>query len=144
MSSFYNPNYDLQEAAARRRRETARRSYEFDVSNIGRKSQQSITELNRQYRQGLEPRATGFTRRGLGRSGLFRRAMSQFAADQQRGLQDITQATSERLAGLRLQEQQSAQELQDVLDSIARAKAQEIYASASTLRSFQPFTGLYS
>jgi hypothetical protein len=144
MSSFYNPNYDLQEAAARRRRETARRSYEFDVSNIGRKSQQSITEMNRQYRQGLEPRATGFTRRGLGRSGLFRRAMSQYAADQQRGLQDITQATSERLAGLRLQEQQSAQELQDVLDSIARAKAQEIYASASTLRSFQPFTGLYS
>lgn len=144
MSSFYNPNYDLQEAAARRRRETARRSYEFDVSNIGRKSQESIAELNRQYRQGLEPRATGFTQRGLGRSGLFRRAMSQYAADQQRGLQDITQATSERLAGLRLQEQQSAQELQDVLDSIARAKAQEIYASASTLRSFQPFTGLYS
>lgn len=144
MSSFYNPNYDLQEAAARRRRETARRSYEFDVSNIGRKSQQSITELNRQYRQGLEPRATGFTQRGLGRSGLFRRAMSQYASDQQRSLQDITQSTSERLAGLRLQEQQSAQELQDVLDSIARAKAQEIYSSASQLKSFAPFTGLYS
>lgn len=144
MSSFYNPNYDLQEAAARRRRETARRAYEFDVSNIGRKSQQSITELNRQYRQGLEPRATGFARRGLGRSGLFRRAMSQYASDQQRSLQDITQSTAERLAGLKLQEQQSSQELQDVLDSIARAKAQEIFASASTLRSFAPFTGLYS
>jgi hypothetical protein len=144
MSSFYNPNYDLQEAAARRRRETARRAYEFDVSNIGRRSQESMNELNRQYRQGLEPRATGFTQRGLGRSGLFRRAMSQYASDQQRSLGDITRSTSEKLAKLRLTEQQSAQELQDVLDSIARAKAQEIYSSASQLKSFAPFTGLYS
>lgn len=144
MSSFYNPNYDLQEAAARRRRETARRAYEFDVSNIGRQSQESVLDVNRQYRQGLEPRATGFTRRGLGRSGLFRRAMSQYASDQQRSLADITRSTAERMAKLQLGEQQSAQELQDVLDSIARAKAQEILSSASQLKSWAPFTGLYS
>lgn len=144
MSSFYNPNYDLQEAAARRRREMARRGYEFDVSNIGRQSQESMTELNRQYRQGLEPRSTGFTRRGLGQSGLFRRAMSQYASDQQRSLGDITRSTAERMAKLQLTEQQSAQELQDVLDSIARAKAQEIFSSASNLKAWSPFTGLYS
>ena len=144
MSSFYNPNYDLQEAAARRRRETSRRGYEFDVSNIGRKAQESMSEINRQYRQGLEPRATGFARRGLGRSGLFRRAMSQYGAEQQRALGDVTRSTAERMATLQLQEQQSAQQLQDVLDSIARAKAQEIYSSASDLRSWAPFTGLYS
>ena len=144
MSSFYNPNYDLQEAAARRRRETSRRGYEFDVSNIGRKAQESMSEINRQYRQGLEPRATGFARRGVGRSGLFRRAMSQSGAEQQRALGDVTRSTAERMATLQLQEQQSAQQLQDVLDSIARAKAQEIYSSASDLRSWAPFTGLYS
>ena len=144
MSSFYNPNYDLQEAAARRRRETARRGYEFDVSNIGRRTSEATEAINRQFRQGLEPRATGFARRGLGRSGLFRRAMSQYASDQQRALGDVTRQASEQLAKLQLGEQESAMNLQDVLDSIARAKAQEVFSSAATLRSFAPFTGLYS
>lgn len=144
MSSFYNPNYDLQEAAARRRRETARRGYEFDVSNIGRRTSEATEAINRQFRQGLEPRATGFARRGLGRSGLFRRAMSQYASDQQRALGDVTRQASEQLAKLQLGEQESAMNLQDVLDSIARAKAQEVFSSAAALRSFAPFTGLYS
>lgn len=144
MSSFYNPNYDLQEAAARRRRETARRGYEFDVSNIGRRTSEATEAINRQFRQGLEPRATGFARRGLGRSGLFRRAMSQYASDQQRALGDVTRQASEQLAKLQLGEQESAMNLQDVLDAIARAKAQEVFSSAATLRSFAPFTGLYS
>lgn len=144
MSSFYNPNYDLQEAAARRRRETARRGYEFDVSNIGRRTSEATEAINRQFRQGLEPRATGYARRGLGRSGLFRRAMSQYASDQQRALGDVTRQASEQLAKLQLGEQESAMNLQDVLDAIARAKAQEVFSSAATLRSFAPFTGLYS
>lgn len=144
MSSFYNPNYDLQEAAARRRRETARRGYEFDVSNIGRRTSEATEAINRQFRQGLEPRATGFARRGLGRSGLFRRAMSQYASDQQRALGDVTRQASEQLSKLQLGEQESAMNLQDVLDAIARAKAQEVFSSAATLRSFAPFTGLYS
>lgn len=144
MSSFYNPNYDLQEAAARRRRETARRGYEFDVSNIGRRTSEATEAINRQFRQGLEPRATGYARRGLGRSGLFRRAMSQYASDQQRALGDVTRQASEQLSKLQLGEQESAMNLQDVLDAIARAKAQEVFSSAATLRSFAPFTGLYS
>lgn len=144
MSSFYNPNYDLQEAAARRRREMARRGYEFDVSNINRRSQEAMEAINRQFREGLEPRTTSFTQRGLGRSGLFRGAMSKYASDQQRGLTDITRGASEQLAKMGLGEQQSAQELQDVLDAIARAKAQEIFSSASQLRAWSPFTGLYS
>jgi hypothetical protein len=144
MSDFYNTDWDLQEAQARRRREAARRAYEFDVSNLVRKSQESTAELNRQYAQGLEPRATGYTRRGLGRSGLFRRAMSQYAAQQQRGLGDITRGVTESLAQKQLAEQQSAQELQDTLDALARAKAQQIYNEAAQLKSWAPFTGLYS
>lgn len=144
MSSFYNPNFDLEEAAARRRRETQRRAYEFDVSNLTRQAQESMGNLNRQYRSGFEPRITSFARRGLGRSGLFKRAMANYAAEQQRSLGDITRSTGERLASLQLQEQQSAQDLQDVLDAIARAKAQEIFSSASNLKSWAPFTGLYS
>lgn len=144
MSSFYNPNYDLQEAAARRRRETARRGAEFDISNIGRKSGVRIQDINRQFREGLEPRVTSFSQRGLGRSGLFRRAMSDYASAQQRALGQEATSTSEQLARIGLGEQQSAAELQDVLDAIARAKAQEIYSSASNLREWAPFTGLYS
>ena len=144
MSSFYNPNYDLEEGSARRRRALSRRAYEFDVSNIGRGAQESVLNVNRQYAQGLEPRATGFARRGLGRSGIFRRAMSQYASDQQRALEDITRSSTQRLGALQLQEQQSQQQLQDVLDSIARAKAQEVFSSAANLKAWAPFTGLYS
>jgi hypothetical protein len=144
MSSFYNPNYDLEEAAARRRRAVSRRGYEFDVSDIARTSQQQITDLNREYARGLEPRATGFSRRGLGRSGLFRRAMSDYASQQQRALGDITAGVTRRIGGLQLQEQQSQQELQDTLDAIARAKAQEIFSSAANLKAWAPLTGLYS
>jgi hypothetical protein len=144
MSSFYNPNYDLQEAAARRRRETARRAAEFDVSGITRTGQQTLTDINRQFRKGFEPRVTNFSQRGLGRSGLFRRAMSDYASEQQRALTEATKGTAEQIAKVGIQEQVSAQELQDVLDAIARAKAQEIFSSASTLKSWSPFTGLYS
>lgn len=144
MSSFYNANFDLQEAAARRRRETARRGSEFDVSNITRRSGEALESINRQFREGLEPRATSFTQRGLGRSGLFRRAMSQYASEQQRSLADVTRQSADQLARIGLQEQASAQELQDALDAIARAKAQEIFSSASQLRAWAPFTGLYS
>ena len=144
MSSFYNPNYDLQEAAARRRRETARRAYEFDVSNVTRQSQQQLADINRMYSKGLEPRVTSFSQRGLGRSGLFRKAMSDYASQQQRDLATAAQDAASQIAQGQLSEQTSAQELQDVLDSIARAKAQEIFSSASQLKSWSPFTGLYS
>ena len=96
MSSFYNANYGLQEAAARRRRELQRRGFEFDVSNIGRRTSEATEAINRQFREGLEPRATGFAQRGLGRSGLFRRAMSQYATEQQRALGDIARGAFER------------------------------------------------
>lgn len=144
MSSFYNPNFDLEEAAARRRRETSRRGYEFDVSNITRQTQQKLADINREYSRGLEPRATSFSQRGLGRSGLFRRAMSDYASQQQRDLAAATQESASAIAKAGLGEQSSAQELQDVLDAIARAKAQEIFSSASQLRAWSPFTGLYS
>jgi hypothetical protein len=144
MSDFYNTNWDLQEAEARRRREMARRAYELDVSNIAQRGQQSLLEAQRQYAQGFQPRVTGFAQRGLGRSGLFRQAMQDYAAEQQRTIGDITRSSAEQLAGKQLEDQRAAQDLQDALDAIQRGKAQDIYNSAATLKEWAPMTGLYS
>jgi len=86
MSDFYNTSYDFQEAQARRRRDLSRRGYEFDVSNLIRQGQKNLLDLNRQYYQGFEPRVSNYAQRGLGRSGLFRQAMSDYATQQQRAL----------------------------------------------------------
>jgi hypothetical protein len=144
MTDFYNPQYDLEEAAARRRRETRRRGYEFDVSSLGRRGQEAQMEINRQFAQGMEPRVTSFSRRGLGRSGLFRRAMSDYAAEQQRQLAAQTRGLSEQLGQLSLQDLEASTELQDALDALRLRKAREIQSSASQLKSWAPFTGLYS
>lgn len=144
MTDFYNPQYDLEEAAARRRREVARRGYEFDVSNLGRRGQEAMLEINRQYGMGIEPRATSFARRGLGRSGLFRRAMSDYAAEQQRQLATQTRGLSEQLGQLSLQDLSASTDLQDALDALRLRKAREIQSSAAQIKSWAPFTGLYS
>ena len=144
MSDFYNTDYDLQEAQARRRRDAARRAYEFDVSNTIRQGQKNLLDLNRQYYQGFEPRVSNYAQRGLGRSGLFRQAMSDYATQQQRALGETAQATTEGLSRLQLQDQQSAQDLQDILDQIQQQKTQDILNSASTIQQWSPFTGIYA
>jgi len=144
MSDFYNTNWDLQEAQARRKREMARRAYELDVSNIAQRGQESLLESQRQYAQGFQPRVTGFAQRGLGRSGLFRNAMQEYAANQQRAMGDIARSTAEQIGGKQIEDQQAAQDLQDALDAIQREKAQSIYNSAATLKEWAPMSGLYS
>lgn len=144
MTDFYNPQYDLEEAAARRRRETRRRGYEFDVSNLGRRGQEAMLEINRQFTRGMEPRVTSFSRRGLGQSGLFRRAMADYAAEQQRQLASQTRNLSEQLGQLGLQDFEASTELQDALDALRLRKAREIQSSAAQIKSWAPFTGLYS
>lgn len=144
MSDFYNTSYDFEEAQARRRRDLSRRAYEFDVSNLIRQGQKNLLDLNRQYYQGFEPRVAGFAKRGLGRSGLFRQAMSDYATQQQRAIGESAQATTEGLSRLGMQEQQSAQDLQDILDRIQQQKAQDILDSASTIQAWSPFTGIYA
>jgi len=144
MSDFYNTSYDFQEAQARRRRDLSRRGYEFDVSNLIRQGQKNLLDLNRQYYQGFEPRVSNYAQRGLGRSGLFRQAMSDYATQQQRALGETAQATTEGLSRLQLQDQQSAQDLQDILDSIQQQKTQDILNSASTIQQWSPFTGIYA
>lgn len=144
MSDFYNTSYDLQEAQARRKRDLARRGYEFDVSNLVRQGQKNLLDLNRQYYQGFEPRVSNYAQRGLGRSGLFRQAMSDYATQQQRAIGESAQATTEGLSRLQLQDQQAAQDLQDALDAIQSAKTQEILNSAMTLKDWAPFTGIYA
>jgi Sec-independent protein translocase protein TatA len=87
---------------------------------------------------------SNFARRGLARSGIFKRAMSNYASEQQRSLAGVARSTGEKLAARQLEEQESAQNLQDILDEIARNKTREIYDAAANLRAWSPFTGLYS
>lgn len=144
MAEFTNPFAVVDEAAARRKRINAQNSIlaQRTQSNVDYGNQ--YRDVLRQYQQGMDPRVSGFAKRGLGNSGIFQRAMKDYALNQQNQLGQLagTQASLEN--ALQLQDQQSAYELQDFLDRQKIAKAQEIANAASSLQDWSPFTGLYS
>jgi hypothetical protein len=103
-----------------------------------------MMNIGEQYRAGMEPRVSGFAKRGLGNSGLFRNAMSQYATKQQQDINDLMANQQGQVSQLNLQEQSSGVALQDELDRIQRAKQNDILNSAMTLKDWQPYTGLYA
>lgn len=144
MAEFTNPFAVVDEAAARRKRLNEQNSIlaQRTQSNVDYGNQ--YRDVLRQYQQGMDPRVSSFAKRGLGRSGIFQRAMQDYAMNQQNQLGQLagTQASQEN--ALQLQEQQSAQVLQEFLDRQKISKAQEIATAASSLQDWSPFTGLYS
>jgi hypothetical protein len=92
----------------------------------------------------MEPRTTGFAKRGLGNSGIFQRAMQEYASNQQRSLGDVARSQQEGLQDLNTQEANSANDYKDYLDALAIKKQQEIAQAAGSLQDWSPFTGLYS
>ena len=76
--------------------------------------------------------------------GIFQRAMQDYAMNQQDQLGQLAGAQASKENVLNLQDQQSAQVLQEFLDRQKIAKAQEIADAASSLQDWSPFTGLYS
>ena len=144
MAEFTNPFAIVDEAAARRKRLNEQNSIlaQRTQSNVDYGNQ--YRDVLRQYQQGMDPRVSGFAKRGLGNSGIFQRAMKDYALNQQNQLGQLagTQASQEN--ALQLQEQQSAQVLQEFLDRQKISKAQEIANAASSLQDWSPFTGLYS
>lgn len=144
MAEFTDPFDVLDTAQARRKRLLEQQSILAQQGQSQRQYATQFADLIKQYQQGMDPRVSSFAKRGLGTSGLFQRAMREYAASQQQQLGNLAMNQASEQDALRLQEQQSAQELQDFLDRQAIKKQQEIAQAASALRDWQPFTGLYS
>ena len=144
MAEFTNPFAVVDEAAARRKRLNEQNSIlaQRTQSNVDYGNQ--YRDVLRQYQQGMDPRVSGFAKRGLGRSGIFQRAMKDYALNQQNQLGQLASTQASQENALQLQEQQSAQILQEFLDRQRISKAQEIANAASSLQDWSPFTGLYS
>ena len=140
----YLNDYLMQEARARRQRTLDRASYDAQTRDINRVGTQALLDINQKYAKGMEPQVTQYTGRGLGRSGIFQRAMKDYVGQQQRDIGDVYQGIQGKLGELNLAEQASGVALQDELDRIARAKQQEILNAAVELRSWAPYAALYS
>ena len=144
-ASFADPQgYGLGEAAERRRREQAYLRSQLQRAGLGAETQRSTRDLTRAYQQGAEPQITGYAQRGLGRSGIFNRAMQDYIGRYQRGVGDIAQRQQLGEAGIQLGEQISAEDLQDALDRLRLNTQSQIIADAAALRDFAPMTGLFS
>jgi len=101
-ASFADPSsFGLGEAAERRRREQAQLRAQLQRAGLGAETQRSTRDLTRAYQQGAEPQITGYAQRGLGRSGLFNRAMQDYIGQYQRGIGDIAQRQQLDAAALR-------------------------------------------
>lgn len=143
-TDFYDTSYEIQAANAKRRRDLALAEQLFRAGELGRGTTQAVTDINRQYAQGLEPRVSGFGRRGLGRSGLFQRAMKEYATNQQRAVGDVFQRQQSELGQMDLARQQAEQDYQDALDRLKYEKEMRIIQDAQQLSQFAPFQGLFA
>lgn len=144
MAEFTNPFAVVDEAQARAKRLNAKNRILMQGQQANADYANNYRDLLQQYQQGMDPRVSSFAKRGLGNSGLFQRAMKEYAQNQQNQLGQIAGTQAGQLSDLQLQDQQSAQELQDFLDRQKIAKAQEIANAAAALQDWSPFTGLYS
>ena len=144
-ASFADPQgYGLGEAAQRRQREQAYLRSQLQRAGLGAETQRSTRDVTRAYKQGAEPQITGYAQRGLGRSGIFHRAMQDYISRYQRNIGDIAQRQQLGEAGIQLGEQISSEDLQDALDRLRLNTQSQIIADAAALRDFAPMTGLFS
>lgn len=140
----YMNDYMMQEAAARRRRMLSRAQFDYGTGEIGRALSQGLTDVGQKYSRGMEPQVTQYTGRGLGRSGIFQRAMKDYVESQQKETGGLYQGYNQAMGQLALGEQEAGVALQEELDRITRQKQQEILNSAIQLKSWAPYAALYS
>lgn len=137
-------DYAFQEAKARRQRMAARAQYDYGVREAGQAASQGLADINQKYARGMEPQVTQYTGRGLGRSGIFQRAMKNYVESQQKETGQLFQNLQSQLGQMALEENQAGITLQDELDRIARAKNAEILNAAAELKAWSPYASLYS
>lgn len=142
--SFADTQFGLGEAAARRRYDQQSLGTQQRLGDLGRRATRARTDLTTAYQQAAPQQITQFTGRGLGRSGLFKQSMIDFAKQQQQGIADITQQMADEQARIQAQQQQYQISLQDELDRLRLQREKQIMADAAALKEFAPMTGLYS
>lgn len=142
--SFADTQYGLGEAAARRRYNTQYAGLQRQLGDLGRRAQRAQIDVTNAYKQAAPQQITSFTGRGLGRSGLFREAMSGFAQRQQQDLADIASQQQEEQVRIELQQRQYQDALQDELDRLRLERESQIMADATALKDLAPMTGLFS
>jgi hypothetical protein len=140
----YPTDYGAQEAAARRRRLMARTQYDYNVQELNRQASQNLADITQKYSKGMSPQITQYTGRGLGRSGIFQRAMKDYVTAQQQEQGNVFQNLQGQLGQLALGEQEAGMTLQEELDRIARQKNEEILNAAAMLKAWSPYAGLIS
>jgi HAMP domain-containing protein len=137
-------DYMNQEASARRKRALSRAQYDYGAQELSRNASQSLRDIGQKYSQGMEPAVTAYTGRGLGRSGIFQRAMKNYVEAQQRDINDVYRQVQSGMGQLAMGENEAGAALQDELDRIARMKNQEILNAAVELKNWAPYAGAYS
>lgn len=144
MATVNNP-FDIYNQATRlTKRVTEQNAIRDQLAALSAGGAKGYESLMRQYQQGMEPRVSSFAKRGLGNSGIFQRAMQEYASNQQRSLGDIASSQQQGRQELSSQEAASARAYKDYLDSLAMQKADEISQAASSLQDWSPYTGLYN
>ena len=144
MATFTDPFAILNQGIARRQRRTDKAGYRAQLGSLSDAYTKSSKNISDKYRQGMSGQVTGFTGRGLGNSGLFQRAMQEYAVAQQNEMGGAAETYNSGLNAATIADQRSAQQLQDFLDAEQIKKLNKITTAASELRQWQPYTGLYS
>jgi len=140
--SFADTNYGLAEASARRRSRQANIQNQLGLSDLARRTQRTTRDVTKAYSQAAPQQITGFTGRGLGRSGIFQRAMKEFVGAQQQRLGDIAAEQQAGQTKLELERQAAAQDLQDYLDQLQLSRQSQILSDAQAIRSMSPLMGM--
>ena len=135
-------DYMAQEASARRKRLMSRAQYDYNLGELNRQGSQALSDIGQKYSKGMEPQVTQFTGRGLGRSGIFQRAMKDYVESQQRDVNRVYGDLQGQMGQMALGEQEAGLTLQDELDRIARQRNQDILNAAAELRAWAPYAGL--
>jgi hypothetical protein len=136
-------DYMMQEASARRKRALSRAQYDYGVSDLNRTTTRNLQDIAEKYTKGMEPQVTQYTGRGLGRSGIFQRAMKDYVGSQQRDVGETYSQAQSALGQMALGENQAGVDLQSELDRIARAKNAEILNAAVELKNWAPYAAAY-
>jgi len=140
--SFADTNYGLAEASARRRARQSNIQNQLGLADLARRTERTTRDVTKAYRQAASPQITGFTQRGLGRSGIFQRAMKDFVGAQQQRLGDIAAEQQAGQTKLELERQAAAQDLQDYLDQLQLTRQGNILSDAQMIRSMSPLMGM--
>ena len=139
--SFADTQFGLGEAAARRRYDQQYAGIQQQLGDLGRRTLRANDDLTKAYKQAAPQQITQFTGRGLGRSGLFKQSMEDFALRQQQDIADIANQQQSEQAQIALQQQQYQDSLQDELDRLRIQRESQIMSDAATLKEWAPVSG---